>query len=123
MIDLREYRQSAAGLEDYVPWCVMIEDGIILNHDGSLQQSFRYRGPDMDSSTEDELVVTVARLNNCLRRIGGNWCIQTEARRERSQVYPARRFPDVCTALIDSERMACFADSGNYFESVYYFTL
>ena len=59
MIDLREYRQSAAGLEDYVPWCVMIEDGIILNHDGSLQQSFRYRGPDMDSSTEDELVAAV----------------------------------------------------------------
>lgn len=123
MINLREYRTKAAGLEDYIPWCVMIEDGIILNHDGSLQQSFRYRGPDMDASTEDELVVTVARLNNCLRRIGGNWCLQSEARREQSKQYPARKFPDVCTALIDSERMACFADSGSYYESHYYFTL
>ena len=31
MINLREYRTKAAGLEDYIPWCVMIEDGIILN--------------------------------------------------------------------------------------------
>ena len=87
MINLREYRKDASGLEDYIGWCVMIEDGIILNHDGSLQQSFRYRGADLDSSTEDELVVSVARLNNCLRRIGGNWCLQVEARREQSKQY------------------------------------
>lgn len=123
MIDLREYRTDASGLEDYIQWCVMIEEGIILNHDGSLQQSFRYRGPDLDSSTEEELVVTVARLNNCLRRIGGNWCLQIEARRERSQEYMERKFPDVCTALIDSERMAAFAESGDFYESSYYFTL
>lgn len=123
MINLREYRKDASGLEDYIGWCVMIEDGIILNHDGSLQQSFRYRGADLDSSTEDELVVSVARLNNCLRRIGGNWCLQVEARREQSKQYAARQFPDVCTALIDSERMAAFADSGRYYESTYYFTL
>lgn len=123
MINLREYKTKATELEDYIPWCVMVDDGIVLNRDGSLQQSFRYRGADLDSSTEEELVVSCARLNNCLRRVSGNWCIQVEARRERSQVYPARQFPDVCSALIDSERMACFADSDNYYESRYYFTL
>ena len=123
MINLREYKTKATELEDYIQWCILIEDGIVLNHDGSYQQSFQYRGADMDSSTPDELVINVARLNNCLRRIGGNWCVQVEARREQSKNYPAKKYPDVCTALIDSERMACFADTGNYYESKYYFTL
>lgn len=123
MINLREYKSNPTELADYLQWCIMLEDGIILNHDGSLQQSFRYRGADMDSSTEDELVISVARLNNSLRRITGDWCIQVEARRERSKNYPAKQYPDVCTALIDSERMACFSDTGNYYENRYYFTL
>ena len=33
MINLREYRTKAAGLEDYIPWCVMIEYNGPVNSD------------------------------------------------------------------------------------------
>ena len=33
----------------------------------------RFRGPDLDSSTPNELVATCARVNNALRRFGSGW--------------------------------------------------
>ena len=35
MINLREYKTKATELEDYIPWCVMVDDGIVLNRDGN----------------------------------------------------------------------------------------
>ncbi|HAY07430.1 MAG TPA: ATPase, partial [Hyphomonas sp.] len=68
MLNLAEYARKPRLLADYLPWACLVAPGILLNKDGSFQTSFRYRGPDLESSTEAELVSVSARVNNVLRR-------------------------------------------------------
>ena len=70
MLNLAEYRKRTTALCDYLPWACLIGPGIVLNKDGSFQRTLRYRGPDLDSATEAELVSITARLNNVLKRFG-----------------------------------------------------
>src|SRR5262249_56819589 len=70
MLNLAEYRKKTACLADYLPWACLVGPGIVLYKDGSFQRTLRYRGPDLDSATEAELVSTTARLNNVLKRFG-----------------------------------------------------
>ena len=70
MLNLAEYRKKPQSLADFLPWAALVAEGVILNKDGSLQRTARFRGPDLDSATPAELVGTTARLNNALRRLG-----------------------------------------------------
>ena len=108
MLNLREYRKTSKLLADYLPWAALIAPGIVLNKDGSFQRSFRFRGPDLESATEAELVATCARLNNVFRRLGSGWALFVEAERCAAPGYPAATFPDPLSWLIDEERRALF---------------
>ena len=123
MISLREYRNGAACLADYLPWAALVAEGVVLNKDGSFQRTARFRGPDLDSATPAELVATTARLNNALRRLGSGWAIFVEAQRDAAQHYPRSHFPDPASALVDRERAEQFAEEGAHFESRYFLTL
>ena len=122
MLNLAEYRRKPQSLADFLPWAALIADGVILNKDGSLQRTARFRGPDLDSATPAELVGTTARLNNALRRLGSGWAIFVEASRDAAQNYPLSEFPDPVSGLVDPERRAQFEEEGAHFESTYYLT-
>ena len=51
MLSLREYRNKADRLADFLPWAALVAPGVVLNKDGSFQRSARFRGPDLDSAT------------------------------------------------------------------------
>lgn len=121
MLNLREYREHPDRLSDLLPWAVLIAPGTILNKDGSFQTTIRYRGPDLDSATDAELVSISARLNNVLRRLGSGWAIYSEAKRVRSEHYPTSHFPEPISFLIDEERRVMF-EAETHYESVYYLT-
>ena len=123
MMPLAEYRRRAQSLADFLPWAALVREGVILNKDGSFQRSARFRGPDLDSATEAELVAITARLNNALRRLSTGWAIFVEAQRDFARGYPESRFPDPVSALVDAERRAQFEEEGAHFESRYYLTL
>ena len=80
-MNLAEYRRTATRLADYLPWVALVAEGVVLNKDGSFQKTARFRGPDVRSSTPDELVSFVARANNVFRRLGSGWAIYIEAER------------------------------------------
>src|SRR6267154_5186588 len=122
MLNLVEYRRKPQCLADFLPWAALVAQGVILNKDGSLQRTARFRGPDLDSATPSELVGTTARLNNALRRVGSGWASFVEASRNAAQHYPEIRFPDPVSALVDAERKAQFEEEGAHFESAYYLT-
>ena len=122
VLNLAEYRKKPQSLADFLPWAALIADGVILNKDGSLQRTARFRGPDLDSATPTELVGTTARLNNALRRLGSGWAIFVEASRDAAQNYPLSEFPDPVSGLVDAERRAQFEEEGAHFESAYYLT-
>jgi type IV secretion/conjugal transfer VirB4 family ATPase len=123
MLNLGEYRRIADRLADHLPWAALVAPGVVLNKDGSFQRTFRFRGPDLESATDAELVAACARINNVLRRFGSGWALFFEADRFEAAGYPESRFRDPASQLVDDERRASFdAGTGRHFESACYLT-
>jgi type IV secretion system protein VirB4 len=122
MLNLAEYRRTAARLADFLPWVALAGDGVVLNKDGSFQRTARFRGPDLDSAVAAELVAVAGRLNNAFRRLGSGWAIFVEAQRHGVDAYPDSRFPDAASALVDAERKADFEEDASHYESSYFLT-
>ena len=106
MMNLGEYRRSISHLADFLPWAALVDEGIVLNKDGSFQRTARFRGPDLDSAVPAELVGVAGRLNNALRRLGTGWAVFVEAQRHPASQYPQGYFPDVASALVDPRHHA-----------------
>jgi type IV secretion/conjugal transfer VirB4 family ATPase len=122
MMSLAEYRRSTAQLADFLPWAALVDEGIVLNKDGSFQRTAKFRGPDLDSAVPAELVGVAGRLNNALRRLGSGWAVFVEAQRNPASKYPEGYFPDLASALVDVERRAEFEQEGAHYESSYFLT-
>lgn len=114
---LDEARRRPASLADHLPWAALVATGVILNKDGSFLTAMAFRGPDLESSTEDELMAVRARLNNALKRLGTGWCLHVEARRRRAHAYPAPDIPMPAAWLVDAERQAAFERAEPAFET------
>lgn len=123
MLNLREYRPRAERLADHLPWAVLVADGVMLNKDGSFQRTLVFRGPDLESATEAEMVAAAARVNNLLKRFGSGWAMFIEARRTVALGYPISNFPDPASRLLDKERQASFEGEREHYESRYFLTL
>ncbi|MET3591818.1 type IV secretion system protein VirB4 [Mesorhizobium shonense] len=123
MLNLSEYRSKTDRLADHLPWAALVAPGIVLNKDGSFQRTLRFRGPDLESATEAELIGICARANNALRRIGSGWALFFEAERIEALGYPNSHFPDAASWLVDEERRAAFEGKVAHYESRYHLTL
>ncbi|MBB5684981.1 conjugal transfer protein TrbE [Sphingobium boeckii] len=124
MLALREYRSRADRLADHLPWAALVAPGVILNKDGSFQTTVSFRGPDLESATEAELVSICARANNVLRRFGSGWALFFEAERREALHYASSHFPDAVSQLVDEERRAAVdGQAGRLFESLTWLTL
>jgi type IV secretion/conjugal transfer VirB4 family ATPase len=119
MLNLTEYAKKPKLLADYLPWGFLVGPGIVLNKDGSFLRLAHYRGPDLESATEAELVAVTARVNNVLKRFGSGWALFFEARRTEAFHYPLSNFPDPVSLLVDEERRKSFEADQSHFESFY----
>ena len=108
MLKVGEYRNRADRLADHLPWAALVAPGVVLNKDGSFQRTLRFRGPDLESATEAELVSVSARDNNVLKRFGSGWALFFDAERVEALGYPESAFPDPASWLVDKERQASF---------------
>ena len=108
MLRLAEYRTRPEALADWLPWACLVAPGVVLNKDGSFQRTARYRGPDLDSATDAELISVTSRVNNVLKRFGSGWALFFDAERIPATAYPQSSFPDGVSWLIDEERRAAF---------------
>jgi type IV secretion/conjugal transfer VirB4 family ATPase len=122
VLNLAEYRTRADRLADHLPWAALVAPGVVLNKDGSFQRTARFRGPDLESATEAELIGACARANNVLKRFGSGWALFFEAERRPALGYPDSRFPDPASWLVDEERRAGFEAESEHFESRYHLT-
>jgi len=123
MLSLREYRHAADRLADHLPWAALVANGVVLNKDGSFQRTLAFRGPDLESATEAELISACARANNVLKRFGTGWALFFEAERREALGYPDANFPDAASWLVDEERRGRFEADGAHYESRYHLTL
>ena len=123
MLNLAEYRSSSDRLADHLPWAALVAPGVVLNKDGSFLRVLRFRGPDLESATEAELISACARANNVLKRFGTGWALFFDAERREASAYPDSSFPDAASWLVDQERRAAFLEEGEHYESRYHLTL
>jgi type IV secretion system protein TrbE len=122
-MQVTQHRTQPRGLADLLLPFALIDDGILLQQDGSLVAGWSYRGPDMHSATHAEMHALTMRLNSILR-LGSGWMINADLIRSRAPGYPdAGAFPDPVTRIIDDERRQQFMDEGAHFESDYFLTL
>ena len=118
-----EFQSKPSVLADLLPWAFLLEPGLVLNKDGAFQKTIGFRGPDLASSSLEQLVTARARVNNALRRLGSNWCLHIEARRREAPDYPAATYPDLYSALVDEERRRAFDERTiPAFETDYFLT-
>jgi len=118
-----EHRRHAVGLADLLLYDSLIEDGILLLHDGGLLAGWKFRGPDLGSATHAEMSTLSARLGAILR-LGSGWMVQCNSIRSQAPGYPeGQQFPDSITRIIDDERREQFMAEGAHFESEYFLTL
>jgi len=122
MFYLKEYLRQPKKLAHRLPWALLIAPGVVLNKTGSFQSTLEYRGPDLFSSTEHELDVVSAQINNALKRLGEGWSFFFEAQRGVSYQYPESQWPNLACSIIDNERKQLFFDTGNHYVSRYFFT-
>jgi type IV secretion system protein TrbE len=105
---LREHRSESRGLADLLNWAFMVDEGVILQKDGSLLAGWKYRGPDVSAATPHELNALSRHLNDALLNFGDNWMFHVDAVRRPAVSYAASVFPDGATQIIDDERRASY---------------
>ena len=91
---LREHRSESRGLADLLNWAFMVDDGVILQKDGSLLAGWKYRGPDVSAATPHELNALSRHLNDALLNFGDDWMFHVDAIRRPAVSYAASVFPD-----------------------------
>jgi type IV secretion system protein TrbE len=111
--NLREHRNEPRGLADLLNWAFMVDDGVILQKDGSLLGGWKYRGPDVGAATPHELNALSRHLNDALLGFGDDWMFHADAIRRPAVSYAASVFPDGTTQIIDDERRASYNTTAN----------
>src|SRR5450432_175369 len=123
MFSMREYREPANRLPDYLPWACLVAPGVVLQKDAIFQKTVAFRGPDLASSSPSELLSAVARLNNAIKRLGSGWAFFFEAQRFEAMRYPSSTWRHRAAWLVELERRDTFESAGARFESAYFLTI
>ena len=117
----REHRTAAIGLSDLLNWGFMVDDGVILQKDGSLLAGWRYGGPDLNSATAEEMDSLTRHLNDLLLPLTDSWMFHVDAIRRPATAYARSQFPDPITQVIDDERRAAYeTEGGRQFETEFF---
>lgn len=122
MFHLREYREAPNKLAHRLPWALLIAPGVVLNKTGSFQTTIQFNGPDLYSSTEEELDAVAAQVNNAVMRLPSEWAYFIEVQRRKYNYYPESDFPNEAGRIVDEERRRIFLKDGHHFTSTYYLT-
>ena len=123
---LKKHRSKEEGLADLLNYASVVDDGVILNKNGSLMAAWLYKGEDSDSSTDTQKEIISAQINHALNGMGGGWMIHVDSVRRESSHYPQASlsaFPDSITANIDAERRRLFEGMGTTFEGYFVVTV
>jgi type IV secretion/conjugal transfer VirB4 family ATPase len=120
---LAEHRTTLAGVADLLNWAFLVDDGVVLQKDGSLLAGWSFRGPDLGAATPEELEQLARHINDALLPLTDTWMFHVDAIRCPAAVYAGSMFPNTITALIDEERRAAYETEGQHFETEYVLTV
>ncbi len=113
MLGLQEFRNKSKGLSDLLNYAVLIEEGIVLQKDGSLLASFEFTGIDTASSTDDELEFLTSMVSRATQLLTTGFMLHVDSVRTIKKAYPNKKtgfFNDKATQIIDDERREYFGN-------------
>ncbi len=119
----REHTSTPRGLADLLNWAFLVDEGVVLQKDGSLLAGWSYCGPDIDAATHEELSHLTRQVNEALLPFTDTWMFHVDAIRRPAVPYAASTFPNAITALIDDERRDAYNFHGTHFEMEYVLTV
>ncbi|OCX68221.1 conjugal transfer protein TrbE [Acidithiobacillus thiooxidans] len=128
MLNLAEYRSKAKALPDLLNIAFLVDErdvarhkmGIALNKSGSLMAGFTFGGPDLESSSPNDLDYLSAHLNHAIARLGTGWALHIDMVRKEAPGYIPEElcmFPDPVSYTIDAERRQQHEEESAHFES------
>lgn len=118
---MREYDNIFSKLSSRIPWFLMLENGIILNKNGSLQKTIEIRGYDLEIQVHEAMVAYNGKLNNIIKRLEDRMTFHIDTIRIKSKKYEKGEFPDNLGKKIEEVREKYF-NAGKHFESKTYVT-
>jgi type IV secretion/conjugal transfer VirB4 family ATPase len=120
MFPVKEFTDGPAGFPSLINYFEFIDEGVVLNRDGSLLSCFYYRGPDMDSSLGEEEDQLIAQVNNIFQTFGNGWSVHFDLIRIPAIDYPAdNHFNNTTSLLIEKKRREEYQKEGEHFENTY----
>ena len=122
---LAPYRQTTDGFVDLLNYAAVVDDGVIVNKNGSFMAAWRYSGADAESSGERDKEVVSFRVNQALSPLKNGWAVHVDVVRAPTTNYSQRElshFPDKVTRAIDEERRAMFSGASQAYLQSFYIT-
>jgi len=96
----------------------MVAPEVMGLKNGGLLAGFWLTGPDIESSTSQEMEHLSEMMARAINQLDKRWCIHFEFFRREAHNYPDGNFKETTTKLIDKERFGQFLREGTHFESV-----
>lgn len=119
---LNQHRKKTAGMVDLLNYAALVDDGVMVNKNGSFTACWMYKGDDNASSTDKNRELVSFRINKALSGLGNGWMVHVDAVRRDAPNYSAKgdsHFPDPVTQAIDDERRKLFEGLGNLYEGFF----
>lgn len=123
---LDQHRKKDAGTVDLLNYAAIVDNGVVVNKNGSFMASWIYKGDDNASSTNAQRELVSARINKAFAELGNGWMIHVDAIRRNAPSYPdadLSKFPDPVTQAMDDERRQFFNSLGNQYEGFFVLTV
>lgn len=105
-----------------LPWAFVDKNGIVHGKDHSLMAVLKFRGPDMESSTELELMQYNAAVNNVIKMLPTGVVLYFEAQRHAASEYQEVKPENLLVQMMEDERAEYYGGQHHY-ETEFYFTI
>ncbi len=118
----RTFAGNNFGLSDLLLYAKMVDEGIILQTDGSFLAAFWFKGSDLETSTDEELAILSAQINTAFNLLSSGWLFHIDTLRYKAMDYTKEKdsfFPDATSKLIDNERRSIYQSEGSHYENAY----
>lgn len=111
------------GFSSELQFAHLVDEGVIINKDGAFLTTYKYSGPDIESSTQHELDSLTENFNRAMTILDDGWMIHTNELRIPSIDYCGEGyFPDSVSKMIDEERRQKYKTEGLHFENLQFIT-
>jgi len=110
-------------LSEYLPWYAFEAPGTVALWGGGYQKTYRFRGTDVTSASEDERLDLAERLNSAVRTLGPRWTWHVEGQNVEVSGYPKADWPTTASRLLDASRAALCTGTGKQYEFRHFLTL